>query len=165
MIDSCSWAQTNSTNAVHILKKQSQWAGCNCSSHQVRAFEPPLFPIITLPKSNLCLRFSCCFDSIVAPFVGFFYTDVKLGMYVALLYGSGWGKTVNSSANIRSKTGYSVLVTGADGFFRTHISAILKRHDDCVLGLDNFNNYYDPTLEGLVKFCWKKVGFLLWKGT
>ncbi|KAJ0860754.1 putative UDP-glucuronate 4-epimerase [Helianthus annuus] len=75
------------------------------------------------------------------------------------------GKMVNSSANIRSKTGYSVLVTGADGFVRTHISAILKRHDDCVLGLDNFNNYYDPTLKGLVKFCWEKMGFLLWKGT
>ncbi|KAJ0717376.1 putative UDP-glucuronate 4-epimerase [Helianthus annuus] len=81
--------------------------------------------------------------------------------------GTRMGKTVNSSANIRSKTGYSVLVTvtGAAGFVGTHISAILKRHDDCVLGLDNFNNYYDPTLEGLVKFCWKKVGFLLWKGT
>ncbi|KAJ0717416.1 putative UDP-glucuronate 4-epimerase [Helianthus annuus] len=46
------------------------------------------------------------------------------------------GKTVNSSANIRSKTGYSVLVTvtGAAGFVGTHISAILKRHDHCVLG-------------------------------
>ncbi|KAF5775840.1 putative UDP-glucuronate 4-epimerase [Helianthus annuus] len=74
------------------------------------------------------------------------------------------GKTVNSSANIRSKTGYSVLVTGAAGFVGTHISAILKRHDDCAVGLDNFSNYYDPTL-WLVKFCWKKVGFLLWKGT
>ncbi|KAF5775961.1 putative UDP-glucuronate 4-epimerase [Helianthus annuus] len=72
------------------------------------------------------------------------------------------GKMVNSSANIRSKTGYSVLVTGAAGFVRTHISAILKRHDHCVLGLDNFNNNYDPTLKGLVKFCWKKVGFLLY---
>ncbi|KAJ0673230.1 putative UDP-glucuronate 4-epimerase [Helianthus annuus] len=69
------------------------------------------------------------------------------------------GKTVNSLANIRLKTRFSVLVTGAAGFVGAHISAILKCHDDCVLGLDNFNNYYDPTLKGLVKFCWKKVPF------
>ncbi|KAJ0673215.1 putative UDP-glucuronate 4-epimerase [Helianthus annuus] len=37
------------------------------------------------------------------------------------------GKTVKSSVNIRSKTGYSVLVIGAAGFVRTHISAALKR--------------------------------------
>ncbi|KAJ0860748.1 putative UDP-glucuronate 4-epimerase [Helianthus annuus] len=74
------------------------------------------------------------------------------------------GKMVNSSANIGSKTGYSVLVTGAAGFVRTHISAILKRHDDCVLGLDNFNNYYDPTLEGLVKFVGKKWDFYCGRG-
>ncbi|MFS7925540.1 putative UDP-glucuronate 4-epimerase [Helianthus anomalus] len=36
-------------------------------------------------------------------------------------------KTVKSSVNIRSKTGYSVLVIGAAGFVRTHISAALKR--------------------------------------
>ncbi|KAJ0860743.1 putative UDP-glucuronate 4-epimerase [Helianthus annuus] len=61
--------------------------------------------------------------------------------YVAFWSGSQgirMGKMVNSSANIRSKTGYSVLVTGAAGFVRTHINAILKRHDDCVLGLDIF---------------------------
>ncbi|KAJ0483766.1 putative UDP-glucuronate 4-epimerase [Helianthus annuus] len=37
------------------------------------------------------------------------------------------GKMVKSSVNIRSKTGYSVLVIGAAGFVRTHISAALKR--------------------------------------
>ncbi|KAJ0860736.1 putative UDP-glucuronate 4-epimerase [Helianthus annuus] len=37
------------------------------------------------------------------------------------------GKPVKSSVNIRSKTGYSVLVIRAAGFGRTHISAALKR--------------------------------------
>ncbi|KAJ0665779.1 putative UDP-glucuronate 4-epimerase [Helianthus annuus] len=37
------------------------------------------------------------------------------------------GKTVKSSVNIRSKTGYSALVIRAAGFVRTHISAALKR--------------------------------------
>ncbi|KAJ0478909.1 putative UDP-glucuronate 4-epimerase [Helianthus annuus] len=37
------------------------------------------------------------------------------------------GKKVKSSVNIRSKTGYSVLVIGAASFVITHISAALKR--------------------------------------
>ncbi|KAJ0483797.1 putative UDP-glucuronate 4-epimerase [Helianthus annuus] len=74
------------------------------------------------------------------------------------------GKTVNSSVNIRSKTRSASLVTGAAGFVGTHVSAILKCHDDCVLGLDNFKNYYHPTLKGLVKFCWKKSGIFVVEG-
>ncbi|KAK9058962.1 hypothetical protein SSX86_021580 [Deinandra increscens subsp. villosa] len=61
--------------------------------------------------------------------------------------GPGWEKRVKSSAKIRSKTGFSVLVTGAAGFVGTHVSAALKRRGDGVLGLDNFNDYYDPALK------------------
>ncbi|XP_042971711.1 UDP-glucuronate 4-epimerase 3-like [Carya illinoinensis] len=41
----------------------------------------------------------------------------------------------------------SVLVTGATGFVGTHVSTTLKRRGDGVLGLDNFNDYYDPLLK------------------
>ncbi|CAM8906859.1 unnamed protein product [Rhodiola kirilowii] len=61
--------------------------------------------------------------------------------------GPTWEKRVRTSANPRSKTGLSVLVTGAAGFVGTHVSAALKRRGDGVLGLDNFNDYYDPTLK------------------
>ncbi|KAL7158526.1 hypothetical protein ABFS83_02G149700 [Erythranthe nasuta] len=54
---------------------------------------------------------------------------------------------VRASAKIRSPNGISVLVTGAAGFVGTHVSAALKRRGDGVLGLDNFNDYYDPSLK------------------
>ncbi|KAL1809282.1 hypothetical protein DCAR_0728819 [Daucus carota subsp. sativus] len=61
--------------------------------------------------------------------------------------GPAWEKRVRSSAKVRSRNGISVLVTGAAGFVGTHVSAALKRRGDGVLGLDNFNDYYDPTLK------------------
>ncbi|KAI4356788.1 hypothetical protein L6164_000779 [Bauhinia variegata] len=61
--------------------------------------------------------------------------------------GSDWEKKVRSSARVRSRNGVSVLVTGAAGFVGTHVSAALKRRGDGVLGLDNFNDYYDTSLK------------------
>ncbi|PPS12794.1 hypothetical protein GOBAR_AA07847 [Gossypium barbadense] len=61
--------------------------------------------------------------------------------------GPAWEKRVRSSARIRSRNGISVLVTGAAGFVGTHVSTALKRRGDGVLGLDNFNDYYDPSLK------------------
>lgn len=40
-----------------------------------------------------------------------------------------------------------VLVTGSAGFVGSHLALALKQRGDGVLGLDNFNNYYDPTLK------------------
>ncbi|KAF8380446.1 hypothetical protein HHK36_027933 [Tetracentron sinense] len=61
--------------------------------------------------------------------------------------GPAWEKRVRTSARVRSRNGLSVLVTGAAGFVGTHVSAALKRRGDGVLGLDNFNDYYDPSLK------------------
>nr|GEV85737.1 UDP-glucuronate 4-epimerase 3 [Tanacetum cinerariifolium] len=61
--------------------------------------------------------------------------------------GPDWEKRVKSSSKIRSKNGFCVLVTGAAGFVGTHVSAALKKRGDGVLGLDNFNDYYEPTLK------------------
>ncbi|KAJ4844941.1 UDP-glucuronate 4-epimerase 3 [Turnera subulata] len=61
--------------------------------------------------------------------------------------GPEWEKRVRTSARIRSRNGFSVLVTGAAGFVGTHVSSALKRRGDGVLGLDNFNDYYDPSLK------------------
>ncbi|KAK1435337.1 hypothetical protein QVD17_01098 [Tagetes erecta] len=64
-------------------------------------------------------------------------------------YGSGaaWEKEVRRSSTPRRVNGFSVLVTGAGGFVGTHCSLALKKRGDGVLGLDNFNSYYDPSLK------------------
>ncbi|CAI0394148.1 unnamed protein product [Linum tenue] len=41
----------------------------------------------------------------------------------------------------------SVLVTGAAGFVGSHVSLALKKRGDGVVGIDNFNSYYDPSLK------------------
>ncbi|XP_058104622.1 UDP-glucuronate 4-epimerase 3-like [Magnolia sinica] len=61
--------------------------------------------------------------------------------------GPAWEKRVRSSARVRNRNGVSVLVTGAAGFVGTHVSVALKQRGDGVLGLDNFNDYYDPALK------------------
>ncbi|KAK6914342.1 NAD-dependent epimerase/dehydratase [Dillenia turbinata] len=64
-------------------------------------------------------------------------------------YGSGaaWEKQVRHSSTPRRQHGFSVLVTGAAGFVGSHCALALKRRGDGVLGLDNFNSYYDPSLK------------------
>ncbi|XP_047315939.1 UDP-glucuronate 4-epimerase 6-like [Impatiens glandulifera] len=64
-------------------------------------------------------------------------------------YGNGaaWEKQVRQSSTPRRQNGFSVLVTGAAGFVGTHSSLALKKRGDGVLGLDNFNSYYDPSLK------------------
>ncbi|XP_057428828.1 UDP-glucuronate 4-epimerase 6 [Lotus japonicus] len=61
--------------------------------------------------------------------------------------GAAWEKQVRNSATPRRPNGMSVLVTGAVGFVGTHCSLALKKRGDGVLGLDNFNTYYDPSLK------------------
>ncbi|CAI9754750.1 unnamed protein product [Fraxinus pennsylvanica] len=61
--------------------------------------------------------------------------------------GAHWEKQVKASAQIHRRNGFSVLVTGAAGFVGSHVSLSLKKRGDGVVGLDNFNNYYDPALK------------------
>ncbi|XP_010532756.1 PREDICTED: UDP-glucuronate 4-epimerase 6 [Tarenaya hassleriana] len=61
--------------------------------------------------------------------------------------GAAWEKRVRLSSAPRRPNGFSVLVTGAAGFVGSHCSIALKKRGDGVLGLDNFNDYYDPSLK------------------
>ncbi|KAJ0478784.1 putative UDP-glucuronate 4-epimerase [Helianthus annuus] len=71
---------------------------------------------------------------------------IRLNWELCVCIGDPDGKkTVNSSVNIRSKTGYSVLGIRAASFVGIHVSTALKCCVDYVLWLDNCNNYYDPT--------------------
>lgn len=40
-----------------------------------------------------------------------------------------------------------VLISGAAGFIGSHLSQRLLREGFCVIGIDNLNDYYDPTLK------------------
>ncbi|XP_028773639.1 UDP-glucuronate 4-epimerase 1-like [Neltuma alba] len=61
--------------------------------------------------------------------------------------GTKWERQVRASARINRRGGMAVLVTGAGGFVGSHVSLALKRRGDGVVGLDNFNNYYDTSLK------------------
>ncbi|GMJ01787.1 UDP-D-glucuronate 4-epimerase 6 [Hibiscus trionum] len=65
----------------------------------------------------------------------------------SFLGGASWEKQVRHSSTPRRPNGFSVLVTGAAGFIGSHCSLALKKRGDGVLGLDNFNDYYDPSLK------------------
>lgn len=41
----------------------------------------------------------------------------------------------------------SILVTGSAGFIGFHVAKALLDRGDFVIGIDNFNNYYDPSLK------------------
>ncbi|XP_071737142.1 UDP-glucuronate 4-epimerase 1-like [Rutidosis leptorrhynchoides] len=60
---------------------------------------------------------------------------------------TGYEKQITSSAKIHRKNGFTVLVTGAAGFVGSHVSLALKKRGDGVVGIDNFNDYYDPSLK------------------
>ncbi|XP_031473081.1 UDP-glucuronate 4-epimerase 1-like [Nymphaea colorata] len=69
-----------------------------------------------------------------------------------LIQSSSWGgplweKQVRKSCHRKRSDGLIVLVTGGAGFIGTHVSLALKKRGDGLVGLDNFNDYYDPSLK------------------
>ena len=57
-----------------------------------------------------------------------------------------------------------VLVTGAAGFVGTHVSLALKKRGDGVVGLDNFNNYYETSLKRARQDVLEKHGVFVIEG-
>ena len=51
-----------------------------------------------------------------------------------------------------------IFITGAAGFIGFHLAKELKKRGDFVLGLDNFNSYYDPDLKKARRDQLKKLG-------
>ncbi|KAI4327080.1 hypothetical protein L6164_019581 [Bauhinia variegata] len=78
--------------------------------------------------------------------------------------GPDWEKRVSKSARRKSASGFTVLVTGAAGFVGTHVSVALKRRGDGVLGLDNFNHYYDPNLKRARQKLLERAGVFVVEG-
>ncbi|KAG4975473.1 hypothetical protein AAZX31_11G259600 [Glycine max] len=75
---------------------------------------------------------------------------------------ASWEKQVRHSSTPRRPNGLTVLVTGAAGFVGSHCSLALKKRGDGVLGLDNFNSYYDPSLKrSRQAMLWKHQVFIV----
>ncbi len=51
-----------------------------------------------------------------------------------------------------------ILITGSAGFIGFHLAQFLKKRGDFVIGLDNFNSYYDPQLKRDRAEILKKLG-------
>jgi UDP-glucuronate 4-epimerase len=47
----------------------------------------------------------------------------------------------------KAKSAKRILITGAAGFIGYHLALALKKRGDLVVGIDNFNAYYDPQLK------------------
>ncbi|CAL1415041.1 unnamed protein product [Linum trigynum] len=75
------------------------------------------------------------------------FVDSGSKYFTASWGGIQWEKQVRNSAQIHRGGGMSVLVTGAAGFVGSHVSLALKKRGDGVVGIDNFNHYYDPSLK------------------
>lgn len=101
------------------------------------------FPRITL-WTLVFLAFIFLFFFLTPPST----TAPRRGLRTTASYGgSGWENQVKASAKIRSRNAHTVLVTGAAGFVGAHAAVALKRRGDGVVGLDNFNSYYDVSLK------------------
>ncbi|XP_073066068.1 UDP-glucuronate 4-epimerase 3-like [Primulina eburnea] len=85
------------------------------------------------------------FLSVRSRFPGQFSSELRISTSWG---GRKWVEQVLTSAKPRQETGhFTILVTGAAGFIGFHVSAALKQRGDGVVGLDNFNDYYDPLLK------------------
>ncbi|GAB4853625.1 UDP-glucuronate 4-epimerase 1 [Ancistrocladus abbreviatus] len=92
------------------------------------------------------------------------FVDTGSRYLTASLGSIQWEKQVRNSAQIHRSRGMSVLVTGAAGFVGTHVSLALKKRGDGVVGLDNFNNYYDPSLKKARKSLLNNQGIFIVEG-
>ncbi|CAM6124662.1 unnamed protein product [Calypogeia fissa] len=75
-----------------------------------------------------------------------------------------WQQRVRQSCRVKREDGFVVLVTGAAGFVGSHVSLALKKRGDGVVGLDNFNDYYDPTLKRARQILLEKHGVFIVEG-
>ncbi|KAL6861901.1 hypothetical protein ACP4OV_017601 [Aristida adscensionis] len=77
----------------------------------------------------------------------------RYNYFAASWGGLHWERQIRASASPRRPpgsaegAGLSVLVTGAAGFVGAHCSLALRKRGDGVVGIDNFNAYYDPSLK------------------
>ncbi|CAN4077896.1 unnamed protein product [Withania somnifera] len=129
-------------------------------------FHPSLFPRFTLWSFFFIFSIFLFifFSSPTNPTAGNSRRSLKNAVSPPIELGPNWERRVRASARPRSNTGFTVLVTGAAGFVGTHVSLALKRRGDGVLGLDNFNHYYDVGLKKARQGQLERAGIMVIEG-
>ncbi|GMI83985.1 UDP-D-glucuronate 4-epimerase 1 [Hibiscus trionum] len=127
---------------------------------------------------NFNRQFQRCFASTSTMFLWALFLIALTASYLSFqsfvdsgnrYFTASWGgiqleKQIRNSAQIQRPGGMSVLVTGAAGFVGSHVSLALKKRGDGVVGLDNFNNYYDPSLKKARESLLNSQGILVVEG-
>ena len=87
------------------------------------------------------------------------------GEALLLKWGGGdWERQVIVSGKAKKVVRPVVLVTGAAGFVGYHLALALRKRGDGVVGLDNFNSYYDPNLKRARESILKRHGVMVVEG-
>ncbi|KAJ7944800.1 UDP-glucuronate 4-epimerase [Quillaja saponaria] len=138
--------------------------------------KPEKYPYVHRLRFHSSLSRLTVWSSFLLVFFLFFFflsppsaSPSSVGGFPRLGLGDSWGgpeweRRVSSSARKHSGSGLIVLVTGAAGFVGTHVSVALKRRGDGVLGLDNFNHYYDPNLKRARQKLLERAGVFVVEG-
>ncbi|XP_066373306.1 UDP-glucuronate 4-epimerase 1-like [Miscanthus floridulus] len=81
------------------------------------------------------------------------FVDTSSHYFTASWGGLHWERQIRASRSPRRPpgsaegVGLSVIVTGAAGFVGTHCLLALCKRGDGIVGINNFNSYYDPSLK------------------
>lgn len=158
------------------LKTMSHFDGIPSSPGKFKADKPSLYFHRLRLQSSLLSRvalWSLLFFTLIVficllspPSSGSSYSQPRRDLLsgAASWGGREWERLLRKSATPRSPSGRTVLVTGAAGFVGFHVSRALRLRGDGVVGLDNFNDYYDPGLKRARQNLLSRSGVLVVEG-
>ncbi|KAI5569846.1 hypothetical protein POPTR_012G128200v4 [Populus trichocarpa] len=92
------------------------------------------------------IAWTCIFLGLIL-FFSLHYPHSSPSNRLKYLEDSDWKYQILNSGRPKSRNGFRVLVTGAAGFVGMHVSTALRQRGDGVVGLDNFNGYYEKSLK------------------
>ncbi|KAK5811727.1 hypothetical protein PVK06_027088 [Gossypium arboreum] len=113
---------------------------------QIPQHKPPLSSLLRFNQHHVLL--ALLLIAFTASYLSFqSFVESRSRYFTSSCGAIQWENQVRNSGHIHRSSGMSVLVTGAAGFIGSHVFLALKKRGDGVVGLDNFNNYYDPSLK------------------
>lgn len=109
------------------------------------------------------IAWTCIFLGLIL-FFSLHYPHSSPSNRLKYLEDSDWKYQILNSGRPKSRNGFRVLVTGAAGFVGMHVSTALRQRGDGVVGLDNFNGYYEKSLKRAREDLLKSQGVFIVEG-